>query len=1228
MATNVDPRFARGSLNGNASVPRLSNPQIRGSVRRSDPDGSHAQPFWSGLNGTSLVVEVGTIDGGILATVTINFTSNFYSNTVTTVNAASPTHLKWLESDGFPCIQDLHSGAKNYIKITGGTAAPIFGMPVFPSPGGMSRAGDLQPAPGDKTQANPQTTELLTHDENLSTAAVNRAIVGSLQGVDQILSALDREVACWRTIEFTEDSFSGMLAPTNVNSDPTIANLRVHTGAIAQAIADGYSYADIIEIQNSSRQTYYVTNLGTTSKVVPLGVSYGGNGFAPISGPITWGSTGSGIRPDTTAAAQSLKQASTAITSIQGSTLIASGATFQTNRIQPGDHILISGANNNSPLNHNGEFVVINVASETEIEVRPLGYTESKIDPANDAPPALNQSINPGEVYGNISVYIGWGFPLGGKTATTADSFRIWIGLGVLTGGTNAWVRLPIATTLREVISNGFLENPNSSHDPQIAFKNLANEFTQRNQFDAGITLPTLPLNGGFALASRVLAPVTGNDDPFFVLMIETDGVDLFGANYPMRVYFNRTTGGITITTNSKHNRSTDVWTKDVNGTAASRMDMNPAGIKYFQQTASDNSLITSDAWPEIPFIISAASLSSTTGGATPRFELPPTNEGSGAIRLSLLFESNTVGSVGKTRLYVNAQATAYVFTTNAVWDWTSQTWSKDSGSARSTKFTIGVAAGLSGFECRGRSTAGGTWNDSSWDEIALSQFDANIGYTIKGIVSLISVGTPNTPLLFFDGINDQLLSKVNDNVGGSIRVYNRSSSGIVISANCSWSTGGGGVWTADTPGNGGSAIKLIGSQVQFFYNTGGTTWNDSLVGGGWTGYNFLINPTGLDLPHSLVNLGLSLTGASGARTARISGPTYGAGEGSSLLVTLLEEWDPAVGGAKSRIYSGDTNLERRHVINARWDGTNWNQDNAALASYFYQFGSTERVGFKAAGSSPWTEANWSIVDSRDLSTGNQLVKSLKSDLTPLFRAQNAGGKNRFALGAHGYPTGYTFDIAEYWDPVLVKRWLSTGAYPRVSPTSGNLTTAGQPSTSWLQVAGTPLAMLNNGWGWGWNSYLDLIIPFHIMMTDQVNGHFEMIMDDNTGGGKIILGYNSGSIGGTGWQVFSSRDVSHNNIASFGSALTNSAWTKVQFEYHGSATAIGTANGAATIRVYIGGSLAVEIINNPGAFIYMPDNDNVVNEILINLSRSSGTGNINLGPMRFSYNYLDDSING
>jgi len=52
MATNVDPRFARGSLNGNASVPRLSNPQIRGSVRRSDPDGSHAQPFWSGLNGT------------------------------------------------------------------------------------------------------------------------------------------------------------------------------------------------------------------------------------------------------------------------------------------------------------------------------------------------------------------------------------------------------------------------------------------------------------------------------------------------------------------------------------------------------------------------------------------------------------------------------------------------------------------------------------------------------------------------------------------------------------------------------------------------------------------------------------------------------------------------------------------------------------------------------------------------------------------------------------------------------------------------------------------------------------------------------------------------------------------------------------------------------------------------------------------------------------------------
>jgi hypothetical protein len=338
-----------------------------------------------------------------------------------------------------------------------------------------------------------------------------------------------------------------------------------------------------------------------------------------------------------------------------------------------------------------------------------------------------------------------------------------------------------------------------------------------------------------------------------------------------------------------------------------------------------------------------------------------------------------------------------------------------------------------------------------------------------------------------------------------------------------------------------------------------------------------------------------------------------------------LEEWTPVAGGAVMRLYIGDTNKEYRLVVNARWDGTDWNQDNGSAASFYYSYGSTSKIGYKPSGASPWTDAQWSNVYKLDPTVGSLVLTPIVGSLTPQLATTTSGGKNRWAIGSHGYQTGYTRDLAEFWDASTIKRWTA-GAVTLGGPTPGNITTSGQPSAPWLTVAGTPLNLSASTIGWGWQSYLDLVLTFHVMGTDVANGSWEWAMYDGPNSSSIALSYNLNP--GTGWQLYTSRDISHNTTTNYGTALTNNTWNKVQLEYHGSATEIGVANGGhATVRVYINGILAFDI-NNGTAFTYIPDNDGVVVNFDINMSRTSGTGNLNVGPMRLTYNYLADSING
>lgn len=991
MGTNVDNRFARGNLSGNTTVPRLTLPQIRGTVRRLDPDGSHAQPYWAGLSGTSLVIEVGTMGGGVINTVTVNFTSNFYAAAIAAVNAVAPSDVKWLESDGFACLQDQHSGGKNYMKILSGSAAAIFGVPLYPAPGGFSRAGDFVPAIADETQKNPQTTELLAHDENLTTSNINRAIAGSLQGVDQALADLDREIAVWRTVDFIFDGSSGLVQATSAT-----ANLRLNTAAIAQALADGYSYPDIIQILDTSHQAYYRSSPAT--RVLASGVGYGAG--TPSSGAITWG-TPSAKSVDTTAAAQSLKQSAQVIGSILGDTLYVPTATFVTNRVQPGDHALISGSNNDFPFNHNGEFVVIDVPDEEHIVLRAMGYVETKVVPANDAPPAVNSILSVGTSYGSLSVYIGWSFPLGGKASTSSDSLHIAV-TSSDSAGTHAWVRMPTSMTLREVISNGLIDRASFETDPQIAYKNKTNEFALLNTFDSGISIPTLADLGGGLRNARVQLPITISESTPLDPVVEQTGVN-FGANsFSTRVYFQTGTGGITITTNAKYFPGSGNWQKDTTTANSTRVDILPSGITYSMQLSTDASIWADGSWTQIPFKMNIDDLTVDANALVARFVVRA--PGGISVDRTLLIETKGTfdeggGSFIYTRMYVDSLGGGYTITSNARWDGTN--WNKDvSGFVASHYFMV---AGQFHAETR-KSTSNSAWDDSSWDgvpgRLVLDAINASL--RLPGQLAFDNVpgeasGIGSVPILSFDGSanspNLVRFLRASTSSLSHTNIYFTPTGEMYISFGCHWEQALT-KWVSDITaggGGGGQLIKFSENRIAIYAKgTGVANWTDTdpPTSGGWDTKAIDIQDL-VSTVNGAVKFGGSLAPATASltqvQTARLLAdiPTTITGD-ATLELTKLMEWGTS-GSMKWRMYVGTSKKEWRLTFNAQWmgDSAGWTADIGSTSSnpaYTYSLGDKLRMTTKTNTTAAWADNAWSDnlveIDTGANITGNLTVEA------------------------------------------------------------------------------------------------------------------------------------------------------------------------------------------------------------------------------------------------------------
>jgi len=403
MGSNTS-KFSLEKAIGNVLLPRVANPTLRGSVRRSDPDGGHASPFFVGLTGKTLIVTVTPVGD-----LTINFASDLISDAVTAINTASPANLKAADEDGYIRITNLNSGNKNSLTVKGGTSTTILGFMVGPEPGSISFAGEIASSPPGRSQTNvqnnPQGTHLIAQDEDLSSSAINRGIVGSLEHVERIARDLDREIPIIRKITVTTATLPTTAERIFVVADPTI-RFPVDGFGIAVSNPSGLLIDQLVRIKSSPDDTdvYDIAQTDPVPHISKVLYNTGSIGVSDITQTFAvWGT------PDGKSVFNSQlrnKQPPVTISKVRGNVIEAATAAFVTNVSQPGDTLIIEAATNNNPFNHNGEFVITEVIDETRVAVRAKGSAE-KTYITTDIPTELNASLPGGTTYGTVRVIVG-----------------------------------------------------------------------------------------------------------------------------------------------------------------------------------------------------------------------------------------------------------------------------------------------------------------------------------------------------------------------------------------------------------------------------------------------------------------------------------------------------------------------------------------------------------------------------------------------------------------------------------------------------------------------------------------------------------------------------------------------------------------------------------------------------------------------------------------------------
>ena len=653
------------TLIGHTDPARVIYPSIRASVRRSDPDGFSSVPYYSLLLGKNLII---SIIGTVNATYNIIFVSDSYGDAITTIDSADPVNLKAEDDNGFLRVTNLNGGNKNAIKITGGTAAAILGFDIFPLPTAISYAGEISTtATGWPYQINEQLTSLISKDEGFQASSFNRALAAIMTMNDSITSNQDREMAFPRRIDVVVSGGAFSVTGLDANERLFISGNTLSPILISNPNLDTLDKYLVFLDRNDNQ--VFVNDIRTRISSVTYGTY-----VTDATSFTTWGTPdGKSVFGD---ALHSVKPKTTgSIDRISGNVLFVPGALFVTNRVQPNDTVIISGATNNTPFNHNGDFIIEAVIDEENIIVRPKGDSDAIFDSGNPPPASLNTNIQLGEVYGNISVPIGRFLPF------TMPGANMVFTLSPAPPDGNYRLIAPIGRTIRNVLAE------------DITLSTISRPFG--GQIELGSKLD----GAGNGAKPRIIS-VPNTIDSYTLLL--QSGIS--GAK-KARLYVTPT-GGFVTTINASWNGVGFI--KDINGEEAYKLDLSKTQFLLHGVKATDNAAWTTgtliarfknndktvSSLNEIGngLVLGTEVASTTAEMLIPRIEYTTCSD---IGQRTLLSRTNNILATGPFIREYSTYENEYTRTFNAYWDGTN--WNKDviGTSAKSTFNSSGIVESI-----------------------------------------------------------------------------------------------------------------------------------------------------------------------------------------------------------------------------------------------------------------------------------------------------------------------------------------------------------------------------------------------------------------------------------------------------------------------------------------------------------------------------------------------------
>lgn len=276
-------------------------------------------------------------------------------------------------------------------------AAFLFGLPTDPHPEATVTAGDLAHAPGRPlTQVNRPGVAFLARGEDRVSQNFNRALHQLGINDDSLNTRLKTRVPVPAVIDIPSTSSRLQIDPVSGNilavdltyrggtdtiDDVINPSSRVFVGGLSRfsTLADIAEYFSVQDQDDNQIQAdERVVRVGAVINGYLPGVSTAPTFTSETALPSSALNDAVTYAPDyrSLLGVRVEKTAAVIITAVEDNSVIyCESATFSTDGVAPGDIVTISGSTVNAPINHNGEYIVDTVISETRLEIRPADHT-------------------------------------------------------------------------------------------------------------------------------------------------------------------------------------------------------------------------------------------------------------------------------------------------------------------------------------------------------------------------------------------------------------------------------------------------------------------------------------------------------------------------------------------------------------------------------------------------------------------------------------------------------------------------------------------------------------------------------------------------------------------------------------------------------------------------------------------------------------------------------------